>query len=836
MAGNVGFATLQVIPSLKGIEGKVAGQLGPSMSKAGAQAGGKFSSGFGGKVSVASRLIGKGLLGGIGIAVAGAAGLVKIGANLHSATAKIRTETGATGKALESLEGSFKRVAGSTPASFGDVATAISTIHKRLDLTGAPLEKLSLQVIRLSRITKTDLGSNLAAVTGVLKNFNISAKDSGPSVDLLFRTSQRTGVSVADLATQLASGGTQLRAAGFSFQESAGLVGLLGKAGLSASDVMPALSKAMAKAAKDGKSAKDVFRDTFNAIRGAPNDIVASGKALDVFGARAGPKLAALIREGKLSYEDFAASLGKGDTIEAAAKATSTWQSKLGVLGNKLQLALGPAAEQMFSNLTNAVVAATPTITSITRVVASLVGGLSHIPGPVLGGAAAMAAFGFTATKIAGPVKKLFGFFGAEGGGRKILSAGRAIGSFAVNAAKATAKIVAQTAAFVAQKTAQLAAAAAQRVLAAAQWALNAAMDANPVTLIIAGLVALGAGLFLAYQKVKPFHDAVDAFGRILASVGQWIISHWPVIIAVLTGPLGVIVLLFVKNWNTIRSLTIGVLGDIVGFFTALPGRIVDGIKAIGQFIWAGILGGFQFLQAAIVFYLQALVTLWIRLPLRVLSAIGNIGMKIWSFVAGGLVTLVGFIGGILGNVVAFFAGLPDRVIGALGNLGGRIWVFIAGSMNNLSGLFGGIVDGIVDFFAGLPRRIGQVLGDIGGAIRRAIDSAVDHLPGPLKSLAHKFGFARGGIVNFPTSGALAVLHGREAILPLDDPQRSMQILANTELVPQVPAAVVRSGRSTGGDGNVTIVKIYPRALLGTEREVIAWVGEGLRRVQKARS
>jgi len=53
-------------------------------------------------------------------------------------------------------------------------------------------------------------------------------------------------------------------------------------------------------------------------------------------------------------------------------------------------------------------------------------------------------------------------------------------------------------------------------VLAAAILLVNAAMALNPVTLITAGIIALGVGIFAAYKKFEPFRDIVDAiFGGI---------------------------------------------------------------------------------------------------------------------------------------------------------------------------------------------------------------------------------------------------------------------------------------------------------------------------------
>ena len=70
-------------------------------------------------------------------------------------------------------------------------------------------------------------------------------------------------------------------------------------------------------------------------------------------------------------------------------------------------------------------------------------------------------------------------------------------------------------------------AAAAQAIMTAGQWALNVALDANPIGLIIIGLVALGAGLVVAYRRSQTFRDivqgamrvVVDAFDSVKAAV-----------------------------------------------------------------------------------------------------------------------------------------------------------------------------------------------------------------------------------------------------------------------------------------------------------------------------
>jgi phage-related minor tail protein len=317
------------------------------------------------KMRMGAQIAGAGILAGAGAA---AVGLFKVGESFDDAFDKIRIGTGATGPELDALKGVMKNVAGDVPASFGDAATAVTILTQKLGLSGKPLQKMSDQVLELSRMTGTDLQSNLDSVAGVMNNFGVTAADQSGKLDELFRASQSSGVAVSDLAGQMASSGAQLRSVGLDFEQSAGLLGTLGKAGLDAGDVMPALGKAMAEAAKHGQSAQDVFQTTFSTIKNAPSDVDASGAALDVFGAKAGPKLAALIREGKLSYEDMVGSITKGkDTIMGASGDTQDFGEKLTKLKNKVFLALEPIATRVFNAVGNAMDKIGPIVENITK-------------------------------------------------------------------------------------------------------------------------------------------------------------------------------------------------------------------------------------------------------------------------------------------------------------------------------------------------------------------------------------------------------------------------------------------------------------------------------------
>lgn len=99
----------------------------------------------------------------------------------------------------------------------------------------------------------------------------------------------------------------------------------------------------------------------------------------------------------------------------------------------------------------------------------------------------------------------------------QIQAAGSAIAAGAAWVASAASAAIA----WVAPRAAMLLAQGATLAAAAAQWVFNAALSANPIGIVIALIVALAAGLVLAYQKSDSFRAAVDRAGSVAVSVFQ---------------------------------------------------------------------------------------------------------------------------------------------------------------------------------------------------------------------------------------------------------------------------------------------------------------------------
>jgi hypothetical protein len=116
------------------------------------------------------------------------------------------------------------------------------------------------------------------------------------------------------------------------------------------------------------------------------------------------------------------------------------------------------------------------------------------------------------------------------------------------------------------------------RIAAAAQWLFNAAMTANPIGLIILALVALGVAFVVLYKKVGWFRNAVNAaLGAVknaAVAVFNWIKGHWPLLVAILTGPFGVAVYAIIKHFDKIKAAAKSAINFIIGGWNSLHFRI----------------------------------------------------------------------------------------------------------------------------------------------------------------------------------------------------------------------------------------------------------------------
>lgn len=240
--------------------------------------------------------------------------------------------------------------------------------------------------------------------------------------------------------------------------------------------------------------------------------------------------------------------------------------------------------------------------------------------------------------------------------GTAISMYGGVLDILAAREARAAAAAEAQTAATEGQGIAAKAA-------AGAQWLLNAAMDANPVVLIIAALVGLVAIFVLLYKHSTTFRNAMNAAFHAVTAAAMaafdWIKQHWPLILAILTGPVGVAVLFIVKNWDKIRAGFGNALDGVKALwhsFTGFLGGLGSKVSSAVGGMWSGIKDGFKAV-------LNGVIDVWNSMPSFKIPSISIAGHK----VGGGTIGLPHLnhlaVGGVLTSSGAIVVGEHGREI-----------------------------------------------------------------------------------------------------------------------------------------------------------------------------
>ncbi len=612
---------------------------------------GTFSNSVGKSMKFAGAAIGA-------LGVAGAAAVLKLGSEFEKVERTLRVGTGATGDALEALVQSTRNLAKRVPADFEAISNAVADINTRLGLTGTELEDFSEQMLNLSRITGSDLQGNISSVTRVLGDWGDMAGTAAGAADFLFSVAQATGIEFASLSDQLVNYGAPMRQIGFDFEQSALLIGKFEKEGVNAELVLGSLRQALGKMARQGEPAIETFQRTTEAIKNAGTASEANMLALELFGARAGPDMAAAIREGRFELDDYFNLMeGGGDRINVAAQSTETFGEKLTVLKNRIVVGVAPMVERAFDAITKAFDDIRPHAEHLIEQFQEMVKSekFREFSAEVRRSLNQLRdAFHLVVKWIKDNNKWLTVLVGS-------------VGALMV-AAKAYSAIVAiQTALTIAAT--------------AAQSALNVAMMLNPIGLVVAAIVALVAILALAYLKFDSVRDIVDKvwdefrglsdfFNRYVKPIISAAIESIMVVLRswwdVIKDVAGLIQALFRGDmadvWKHFKDLVVNTVGLIIDQFIKLPMNILNASKPL--------LGKFALIVSDFAVYLVGkIINLVAAIPgeiVELLAAVGKDLLQAGKNLGGWL--LDGFISAIKGAASAvgdaFKNLIPDWVPG----------------------------------------------------------------------------------------------------------------------------------------------------------------------------
>lgn len=525
--------------------------------KAGRRTSGAFESI--GRAGKKMRQTGQGMTLGLTLPLVGLATVAaKSAGDYERSLAQVQVATGATERQMGSLDSLAKELGASSKFSAGESAEAILELAKSgmrpAQIQGGAL-KATLDLAAAGAVELTAA----ANLTGAAMNtFELKAGRAKSIADALAGGANASAADVTDLATALSQGGSSAAAYGLSLNEAVGSLAAFSERGIVGSDAGTSFKTFLARLNPETKKAKALMEelglDFFNAAGRMKKLPAIAGELRDKLAGKTQEKRESIlqtlfgtdaIRAARAIYSEGAGGITK--FVRATEK-----QGAASKMANAFMEGTAGKLEEARGAMENATLAAGTALAPAIIILAGAVGDLAEwftaLPEPVqqfvVAGGAVLA--------IAGPLLVFLGMM-AEG----IAVVGAALTFLA----------------------------------------------ANPVVLAIAALVAVGAGFYIAYQKVGWFRDGVDA-------VWSWIKDNWKLILVFLVSPLAGAVLLIVKHWDTIKGAigsAVGAIGnridDAVGFFASLPGRAGT---VLGEF--ADTLGGWG--AAAGTAFVNALISL----------------------------------------------------------------------------------------------------------------------------------------------------------------------------------------------------------------------------------
>ena len=369
----------------------------------------------------------------VGVGAAAIAAFNEVDSGLDT----IITKTGASGEALDSMQKSMEDVATSIPTSFEEAGTAVGEVNTRFGIMGEDLTELSAQFLKFAQLNGTDVNASIDKVQSSMAAFGIETKDAGMVLDILNKAGQDTGASLDTLSSTLTSNSTVLQEMGFNFNQSAGFVANLSKNGIDASAVMAGLKKALQNATKEGKPLDQALAELQTSLTSATDSTEAMQLATELFGAKAGPQLAAALQEGRISLDASANSItGWGNSVSTTFEATLDAPDQLKTTLNELKIVGADLGGTMLEMLVPALQSLSETVKSARDAWNTLddgqkktivtIGGAIAVIGPlVVGLSAVIGAISTIVTTVGGAITAIGGLasaFAAAGGVAGILS------------------------------------------------------------------------------------------------------------------------------------------------------------------------------------------------------------------------------------------------------------------------------------------------------------------------------------------------------------------------------------------------------------------------------
>ena len=279
------------------------------------------------------------------------AGVSFFGKQYNEAFSKLKRKTGETGESLKSLEKIFYELSATGDDTFTEVSQALGSLQSKTQLAGEPLKNLTTTMLDLADTSDLELSQAIEVSTNFLKSFGITAAEQIPTLNLLFKASQESGIGFDTLATLSAKFGVTLRTLGLDANNSAILISNLGKSGADVEKTLLALKIASQNFSKAGIDPKIGFENLITGLKNS-NSETQKSIALNSTNSKVYTTLIDAVNKGGFELDNFSNKIkNSNNAISESAAQTQTWGQLLNQILNPVKTLLGAIGEEIFKKV-----------------------------------------------------------------------------------------------------------------------------------------------------------------------------------------------------------------------------------------------------------------------------------------------------------------------------------------------------------------------------------------------------------------------------------------------------------------------------------------------------
>lgn len=260
---------------------------------------------------------------GLTLPILGAAAAVgKIGADFQSNMSRVSAITGATSEEMEKMNGIAQELGSTTQFSASQAADAMGFLGQAGFDTKEIMAGLP-DTLDLAAAGGLELAQAADIASNVLQGYGMEAKEMSRVTDVMAATASSANTSVDQMGQAMSMVAPLAKSSGVSLEETSAAMGALGDAGIQGTRAGTALRQTLSSLESPSGTAAEAIENLGLKTHDSEGmmlplaDIVeqleetglSTADAMDVFGQRAGPGMAALVERGSESLRDLTGEL-----------------------------------------------------------------------------------------------------------------------------------------------------------------------------------------------------------------------------------------------------------------------------------------------------------------------------------------------------------------------------------------------------------------------------------------------------------------------------------------------------------------------------------------------